>query len=446
MDSSPHPLQVMVTDFRTPEDPFPQESNESDVKKPEAPSHIQLTDQMTSRTSTIVLAGIKHPAMLINSDLDIAWQNKGAIESIWQHISATNNGNATPRILDLIFDATFKHEIINFHSCVEFFLSQLLGFLSADDLHERITGMSFDRQNILSPLLDRFSELDAASELYGGYLTLKLKDDRLASYKVVALNCDEGRLLILDPQPYNALPYGAKTQQSVKDRLERIHHQPNPVLTPYFILVAKINRASMLRTELLAEDHWRLINALYQECLDRVERYGGAFGQHVVDGFIAYFLPDQNLIADPMGVIECALAMKTVAAELGRKWRISRNGSHDIDLNMGIHYEEAYVGSLPVSSSAILTSFGDGIRTADAICQLAEDGQIWATKPVINRIPPAKAKTIRFGILKTSKQNRKSFLRHTFGSVGSTFDLNTAVGGRDDELGFLPITQIFDLS
>ena len=446
MDASPHPLQVMVADDRSPEVPSPHESQDSDAERPEAPRHIQITEQHNNRLSSIELRGIKHPALLVNGDLEIAWQNKGAIEKVWQRIGAANNGNPTPNILDLIFDAAFNREVVNFPQCLEFFLIQLLGFLSADDLRDRTSGMPAARIDRLTPLLDKIADRDVDSELYGGYLTLKLRVDRQTAFKVVGLNCSEGRLLIFEPHPDDPRAHRLSTALNATQRFERIRLQPNPVLTPHFILAAKVNKASLLRSEMLAEDHWRLINALYHECLSRIERYGGAFGQHVGDGFIAYFLPDQNLEADAMGVIECALEIKEEAAELGRKWRISKDWLPNIDVNIGIHYEEAFVGSLPVSSGDILAGFGDGVRVASAISQWADEGQIWATKPVIHRIPPARSRSMRFGIVKAGRQHRKRFLRNAFGSVGSVFDLPSSGGAFEDELRFLPITQIFDLS
>ncbi len=446
MDSSPHPLQIMVTDDPSSEVLSPNESQDSDVERPEAPRHIQITEQNSGRISSIELNGIRHPALLVNGNLEIAWQNKGAIEKIWQRMGAANNGNPTPIILDLIFDTAFNREVVNFPQCLEFFLIQFLGFISADDLRDRTSGMPTARLNTLSPLIDQITDRDADSTLYGGYFTLKLRDGRQTAFKVVALNCDEGRLLIFDPNPDDPCNHRPMTDRNAAQRFEHIRIQPNPVLTSHFILAAKINQASILRSEMLAEDHWRLINALYQGCLHRIERYGGIFGQYVGDGFIAYFLPDQNLESDAMGVIECALEIKAEAAELGRKWRISRNWVPNVDINIGIHYEEAFVGSLPVSSGDILTNFGEGVRVANTISRLAEEGQIWATKPVIHRIPPARSRSMRFGILKANREHRKRFLRNAFGSVGSVFDLPSSGGAFEDELRFLPVTQIFDLS
>lgn len=446
MDSSPHPLQVMITDFKTPDDPAHSLSNNTDVERPEAPRHIQLTEQRKSHVSTIELTGIKQPALLIKHDLEIAWQNKGAIEQIWLNIGTANNGNPSPKLFDLIFDTTLKNQITNYSQCLDFFCGQLLGLLPREELLEQISEMPFDRQAVLTPLLENALDRVGESHVSGAYLNLNLDDGSQTRFKTVALNCNEGRLLIFEPLQNETPAQPSLEGNGTTHQLAHIRRQPNPVMTPYFILAAKINQASKLRTELLAEEHWRMINALYQGCMRCVERFGGVFQQLAGDGFCAYFLPDQNSEAEAMNVIECALELKSETAEQVRKWRISKNWMHDIDLNIGIHYEEAYVGTLPVSSGDLLTTFGEGERVAGAICRLATDGQIWTTKPVISRIPSTMSRSLRFGILKTNQQHLQRFMRNAFASIGSVFDLQSAGGSFEEKLSFLPITQIFDLS
>ncbi len=201
-----------------------------------------------------------------------------------------------------------------------------------------------------------------------------------------------------------------------------------------------------MRAEMLAEDHWRLINALCQRCLRSVERFGGVFGQHADNGFFAYFLVDQNAEAEAMTAIQCALQVKAEAIELGRQWKISKDWPRDINLNIVLNHEKAYLGTLPSSSGDIITNFGEGLRVARAIARLTEDGEIWATKPVISRLPTAKIESLRFGIRRTDGTQQKQFLRNGFATVGSLFDLQRANGSLEDEMYVLPITQIFDWS
>ncbi len=436
----------MITDFDRSEGSPRHVPGDSDTKKPEAPRHIQITEQVESRTPSINLSGLKLPALLFNSDLEIVWQNAGAIEKIWQRKAAANNGNPSLNILDLIFDLSFKRQVANFSQCLEFFLGQIRSILSADEVRNLVSGMPVERIDVLLPLLEKMYDWDAQSELFGGYLKVKMRSGRQTAFNVVALNCGEGRLLIFDPYPEDASNDHRTAEKSVTNRFEQIQRQPKPVMTPTFLLAAEVSRAAILRTELLPDDHWRLINSICRACLGRIEQFGGIFGQHVGHGFFAYFLPGQNTEVDGMKVIECALDLKAEAVALGRKLKISKDWPHDIDLNIGIHFEKAYVGTLPLSSGDMLTSFGEGLRVASTISHCVEDGQIWATKPVIGRIPANKQNALRFGLLRTNQQQHKRFMRNAFIPIGSAFNLPPDGESYQDALGFLPITQIFDYS
>jgi adenylate cyclase len=449
MASSTHPLQVMVSDPGQVEPATPSAPSGTDGEKPEAPDHIRLTDTGNSRTSSIRLSGIIPPALLFNRDLDIVWQNNAAIDQIWHNVVDANNGNPTTGIFDLIFSAPFKQQAANFSDLLEFFLNHVKGLLSENELKQHMASMPTEQRDNLSSVNGHMSEPGLQSDLYGGHLNLLLTSGRQKTFAVVAFNCGEGRLLIFEPATDVAPADRRPARQRVADRFVRIRQQPNPIETSYYLLAAQISQASMLRAEMLAEDHWRLINTLWQRCLRSVEHCGGILGQHVEHGFVAYFLPGQNLETEAMNAIGCALEVKAEAIELGRQWKIRNDWLRDIDLNIGLHFEKAYVGTLPASSGDILTSFGEGLRVATALCHLTDDGRIWATKPVISRMPTAKRKTLRFGIMRTGADHQKHFMRNGFAAIGSMCDLKRPdgpFGSFEDELKYLPITQIFDLS
>ena len=132
--------------------------------------------------------------------------------------------------------------------------------------------------------------------------------------------------------------------------------------------------------------------------------------------------------------------------QLSRQWKISKNWLRDIDLNIGIHHEEAYLGTMPVSSGEILTSFGEGMAVVNAISHMARNGQIWATKPVINRMPTQRCKALRFGIMRPGRQEQQIFIRNGFVAMRDVFDVVKSGDSSDAAMTYLPITQIFDLS
>jgi adenylate cyclase len=454
MASSTHPLQAMVTDL-DPVDPVEPDVHpvpiETDGEKTETPDRIRNTDPFTeagySPSFSIRLSDIKHPALLINGDLDIVWQNKAAIDQIWHNVvDADNNGDPRPNIVDVLFSAQFKRRFANFSDLVKFFLNHIQGVLSEIELRQRIARMPAEQRDTLSSLIGRSSAPHPQSEVYGRHLNLLLTSGRQEAFDVVALDCGQGRLLIFEPAIDDAPVRRRPVRRRVADRFDRIRQQPNPIKTPYYLLAAQICQASTLRAEMLAEDHWRLIDALRRRCLRSVEHFGGLFGQHVEHGFFAYFLPDQNLEMDAANAVECAIEVKTEAMELGRQWKIRRDWLREIDLNIGLHFERAYIGTLPASSGDILASYGQGLRVATALSSLTGDGRIWATKPVISRMPRAGNRALRFGIMREDAHHQKHFIRNGFAAIGSMFDLQRADGSFEGALKYLPITQIFDWS
>lgn len=444
MEISTHPLQIMLTDQDSTQPDSHQVTNDAREEKPEPPRHIRLTGQKNGQASSISLSDLKSPALLIDHRLDIVWQNNGAVEQIWRKLGAAGDGDPKPNLLDLIFSPGFQRRISNFSSYLEFFLNQIKELLSEAELKQRISTLPADRQAGLSSMIERMSGDYGRKDLYGGYLKQVLTNAKQTTFTVVAFNCGEGRLMIFEPQADGAARQGRPARHGVTDRFEQIRSHPNPVKSSYYLLAAQIRQANILRAEMLAEDHWRLINALCQRCLRSVENFGGVFGQHAENGFFAYFLPDQNLEAEALKVIQCALQIKAEAIELGRQWKISKDWPRDLDLNIALHFEKAYLGALPASIGDIVTNFGEGLRVARAIARLTEDGEIWATKPVISRVPAAHIKSLRFGILRTDTQQQKHFLQNGFATVGSLFDLQYRNGSFEDALRLVPITQIFD--
>jgi class 3 adenylate cyclase len=156
--------------------------------------------------------------------------------------------------------------------------------------------------------------------------------------------------------------------------------------------------------------------------------------------------PDRNLEMEATDAIECAMEVKSEAIELGRQWKRRRDWLREIDLNIGLHFEKAYVGTLPASSGDIVTSYGQGLRVATALSRLTGDGRIWATKAVISRMPKGENRALRFGIMRTDAHHQKHFIRNGFAAIGSMFDLQRPDGSFEDALRYLPITQIFDWS
>lgn len=443
MDSSRHPLEAMVVEHK-PSTPSTQDISVED--KPKAPSKLEFTDQNDILPHSIDLDKINRPALLLDSNLTIVWQNTQAMEKIWHNPGAWDHNMAGADIFDLFFTPLFKRNVADFTKSIEFFLFQIFALMTKEQLQKRIKMMDDDRKAVILSLLDPIDTADKCASIHGTFLRQTLRNGEKMSFEVFATNFSEGRLLVFESQktPDN-LPQ-IEQQQHIIQHFEKIRCQPEAIKTPYVLLAAQLNKASTLRTQMLADEYRRLINDLCQRSLYKIEQYGGVFGKHIESGFFVYFLYDPDRPENLLRIIECVLEIKKLMIDLGREWKIRKDWLHDVELNMGLHWEEEYIDILKSATGQVLASFGDGLQVAAAISQLAKDGQIWATKTLIQRLSTSSHKQLRFGILRPDRPREHPFIRNGFARISDVFDPRQTSAMSEEGYKLLPVTQIFDLS
>lgn len=443
MDSSRHPLEAMIIERK----PSVGSAKPSPIKnKPKAPGKIELTHQGNTLPHIIDLDKIQRPALLFDSQLKIVWQNTQAMKKIWHNPAGWDHNIPGSDMFELFLDPAFKRNVANFSKCIEFFLYQICAMVTEKHLRNRIKTLDNDIKAFILSLLDQIDLEDSNESVYRTHLHQTLRNGEMLLFEVVATNFNEGRLLIFELQesPKNLLH--SEQHQSIKQHFEILRRQPKPLKTPYVLLAAQLNKASTLRTQMLADEYRRLIHDLCQRSLYKVEQYGGIFGKHIESGFYVYFLSDAARSEKLLRIIECVFEIKQLMIDLGREWKIRKDWLHDVELNMGLNWEHEYVDILRSSTGEAITSFGDGLQVATAISQLARDGQIWATKSLIQQLSTASHKQLRFGILRPDSLSHHPFIRNGFACIEEVFDpikTNITIG---KGFNLLPVTQIFDLS
>lgn len=444
MDSSRHPLEAMVVERKPSIQP---EKHNSSENKPKAPEKLGFTDQSGTFPRTVDLDKIDHPALLFNSRLKIVWQNTQAVDQIWHNPGAWEHHMPGSDIFDLFFDPVLKRNVANFSKCLEFFLFHICAVITEEQLRKHIETMNDDRKAVLLPLIDQLDFADGSDALYRRQLHQTLRNGEMFSFGVAATNFDEGRLLVFELLKNSEHLLKLEQHPNIRRHFEKIRRRPESIRTPYVLLAAQLNKASTLRTQMLADEYRRLINDLCQRCLYKVEQYGGIFGKHIESGFFVYFLSDPDQPENLLSIFECVFEIKELMIDLGREWKIRKDWLHDIELNMGLHWEKEYVDILSSSTGEVLTSFGNGLQVAAAISQLAKDGQIWATKTLIQQLSAASHKQIRFGILRPdSRPRHQPFIRNGFACIKDIFDPIKTKVAPEEGFNLLPVTQVFDLS
>lgn len=445
MDSSQHPLEKMISGNKSLSPSNHASNGDEAEEKPKSPTLIELIDQGESRPTFIDLSGIDRPALLIDSELKIAWQNRMAVDHIWQNAGTAKNGSSSPSLFDLLFDPVFKRKVVNLSDCLEFFLCQLRAVMPEDQLRKHVRQMGNERKDPLLSLLGQLDRTVSCGTISSPPYRQTLISGEDISFDVAAANFREGRLLIFESRNKNGNRLPVQGAEKARRPFELIHGHPNPVRKSYILLAAQLNNASTLRMEMLSDEYWKLMNGLNQRCLHTLASYGGVFVKLNECGFMACFVSDMGDVPDPLEAIDCCLEMKAQMMAMGREWKIRKDWFHNIELNMALHWEEGFIGTLSSSAGDLWTTFGAGTQMVTTLSRLAESGQIWASKAMINKIPSEKLKRLRFGIQRHESPGHRRYIRNGFGRMEDIFGAAASKPIHDESLERIPVTQIFDL-
>ena len=401
---------------------------------------------LASIPQSLNLAGLKTPAIIIDNWLRVIWQNKTATEQIWHCSRTVNNGNPTPGIFDLLFDTQFQLVVDNWRQWVSFFANQAAAMVSEEVLQQQLDCMKARQRDVVSAMLARQNAKQEKAGLLGGHLRQVLADGEIRTFNVTAVDFNEGRLLSFVPEASAASRIGRLHSHDIEKRYSILQRQPNPIKIGFSLLSASLNNSRSLETELLSDDFCRLVNDVCCKSIDTVERFGGIFSKHSDSAFTAFFLP-----ADPyeehlsINAIQCALALKTSAADLSREWKLRRSWLREIELNIGIHRDNGYLGILNACMGDNLTSYGSALDVVSGLSKLSHSGQIWATKSLISDLPLEVRNQLRFGIQRPNGQGNPKFIQSSFAIVQELL-IDTGVNTQCPlELEDMAITQVFDL-
>ena len=388
------------------------------------------------------LAGIQTPALMLDSEMRVFWQNRLAVDQIWHHARTADNGKRMPLIFDLLFDPQYQHTVENWRQWTAFFIHHLSHIMPKEMLQNRIEQINPKQKTIVSDLVGRMLDI---SVMPAGCLRQTLANGEIRLFRVVSLDFKEGRLLSFESTTSERYPPNLVRVHDVVQRFERILRQPNPIKISYSILCASLDQSALLKTELLSYEYCILMNELCNRCIAISERFGGVFGRTSDSGFSAYFLPaDEYAEYNAANVIACALALRGQMVELSREWKVRRAWPHELTLNIGIHQESEYVGILTTSLGASLASFGNALNIASDLSRLARNGQIWATKALINDMPVSDRKQLKFGIFRPGGSQHQILQPKGFSKVQDLTGIADRSSGIFKETAAMAVTQILD--
>ena len=212
-------------------------------------------------------------------------------------------------------------------------------------------------------------------------------------YAGIRLRNPEGELLgtalIYTPAlPASILMMVSRGDQDMFARMARL---VEPGRRRAAILFADLQSSTDLSRRLPSAAYFRLIRAATTAIDEVIVRRLGIVGKHAGDGVTAFFLEE-----DLGGVSAAARTAVEAAREIpGAAYEAAAALATDADLidlsgyriNVGIHWGGAlYMGQVVTGGRLEVTALGDAVNDCARIQQSARDGQLLASKDVVERL------------------------------------------------------------
>jgi class 3 adenylate cyclase len=167
------------------------------------------------------------------------------------------------------------------------------------------------------------------------------------------------------------------------------------------VLFADLQGSAALSRKLPSAAYFKLVRAITSAIDQVVINHKGIVGKHAGDGVTAFFLADD--LGDPSKAAcaaikaarEMGVAAGTAAKEVGDETGLIE--ASDCVINVGIHWGGTlYMGQLVTGGRLEVTALGDEVNECARIQEAARDGDVLASKAIIEHVSPEGASELGF--------------------------------------------------
>lgn len=206
-----------------------------------------------------------------------------------------------------------------------------------------------------------------------------------------------GTLITYTPGlPAKVLTLVARGDEQMFERMARLFE---PGRRQAAVLFADLQDSSVLSRRLPSAAYFRLIRAITTAADEVVAGRTGIVGKHAGDGVTAFFLADDtgSSSSASKAAIEAArdiiVAARDAAKEVGEETGLI--DPDDCQINAGVHWGGTlYMGQLVTGGRLEVTALGDEVNEAARIQESARDGNVLASKVLIEHLDEADAKSL----------------------------------------------------
>jgi class 3 adenylate cyclase len=196
--------------------------------------------------------------------------------------------------------------------------------------------------------------------------------------------------------PAHLLALVARGDEVLFERMARVA-EPKPRATA--VLFADLDSSGALSRRLAGAAYFRLITSISAAIDAAVIEHEGIVGKHAGDGATAFFLAEQlgSESAAALAALQTACDLPDVITGAVRQLREVGLpiDSAACQVNVGVHWGASlFIGQLTTSGRLEITALGDEVNECARIEQSARDGQVLASKAIIERLADDDADTL----------------------------------------------------
>lgn len=340
---------------------------------------------------------IVFPAILVDQRWEVIWINRQA-EREFFHRRVKQIDSAEQRNLIRLFLASGL--LMRFSNWEEILLAhlRLARRDMAEDVYERICSAS--PVHAAEELRRLWGEAEPLRDRPITQQRLVLRPFAGSAVGQTLFSCDfrEGTLLLYSPasmQLEQILDLLMGREQLIKALLSR----RIPSRTPLCVLAARLESALHLRTALPPHEYFDLLNQVILASYQCFKDHAGTPGRSFEETVVCFFLPSPE---SPQGyfhqALQCARAVQQMISAVDRRWQRQKNWNNQLRMNMGIHWGQEWLGTIPSSLAFEFTVMGETLAEAIKLSEFAQQGSIWASKAVIENLLPEDRQAVDFGI------------------------------------------------
>ena len=181
---------------------------------------------------------------------------------------------------------------------------------------------------------------------------------------------------------------------------ERMAELVEPGRQAAAILFADLQASGVLSRRLPSAAFFKLIRSITTAIDDVVLARGGLVGKHAGDGVTAFFLAAQ--LGSPSAAARAAVDAAHAVGEAARAAAEGLEASpelldlDEVKMNVGVHWGPAlYMGQIVTGGRLEVTALGDEVNEAARVQQSARDGEILATKSLVEQLAADDAVAVR---------------------------------------------------